>query len=915
MSNYLSSTDPRNSLRLKTLCAVVLSSLYAYQSDVSAASASAAPADASAYVEFESGFLTPGSSQAVDISRFEKGNIVTPGMYSVDLYVNGGLIGRTDIPFKAVPGAPADASAQPCFDKKLLDKAGVDLKKLAPDIAAKLDAPGACLPIGEIINEATGTFDFGDQRLDVSIQQISLSRNARGYVSPEFWDNGVNVGFLNYNFNLYSYNTRGQGTQTQGYLGLNAGANLGDWHFRHNGSYNWDSSGRQQYQNINSYVQRDLPKWSSQLIIGESYTTGELFDSTSFRGVRVATDDRMLPDSLRGYAPTVRGIATSNAKVTIKQNGVTIYETTVAPGAFEIDDLYATGYGGDLNVFVTEADGSVHSFSVPYAAVPLSLRAGVNRYSITAGTVRNSQLSSHPAFVQATWQHGFTNLFTGYAGVNSAVGYGAAMFGGAFNTSIGAIGADYTQAVTSLPGQGRATGGSARISYAKILPETGSSLSLAAYRYSSGGFYDLNTALLARDQLSHPVRVDNVVLPGAGIPIPGVDTPLPGSENTLIPGTYTVLRQRSRAQVTFSQALGQNNRGGQLSLTASSVNYWNRSGSDINYSVGYSNVYRQIGYNVQANRQRSANGAMDTLVYASVTIPLGKTQPMTLNSGLTRNTSGSTQMQSTLTGALGENNDFSYGVTANHSSSAGLSSTGGSVNASYRSPLAQFSATAGAGTGYTQSSIGVSGAVVAHPGGITLSQPLSETFGVIKAADAEGAGVLNAAGVRIDSRGYAVVPYLTPYSMNTIQLDPKGTSTDVELQVTSQQIAPRAGSVPMVKFETVSGRSAVIQSTQPDGNPLPFGATVLDESGQEIGVVGQASRIFARGLQDKGQLTVKWGEDASSLCHIAYDLPARSKGSKSDSYQQVNATCTASFARQPERSVRSSATTSSGVAQ
>jgi len=160
-----------------------------------------------------------------------------------------------------------------------------------------------------------------------------------------------------------------------------------------------------------------------------------------------------------------------------------------------------------------------------------------------------------------------------------------------------------------------------------------------------------------------------------------------------------------------------------------------------------------------------------------------------------------------------------------------------------------------------------------------------------------------------------VVPYLTPYSMNTIQLDPKGTSTDVELQVTSQQIAPRAGSVPMVKFETVSGRSAVIQSTQPDGNPLPFGATVLDESGQEIGVVGQASRIFARGLQDKGQLTVKWGDDASSLCHIAYDLPARSKGSKSDSYQQVNATCTASFANQSGRPVGSNAATSSGVAQ
>ncbi|KYF17681.1 hypothetical protein AIZ04_25550, partial [Salmonella enterica subsp. enterica serovar Typhimurium] len=78
--------------------------------------------------------------------------------------------------------------------------------------------------------------------------------------------------------------------------------------------------------------------------------SGELFDSTQFRGVQLASDDRMLPDSERGFAPVVRGVANSNAKVRISQNGLTIYETTVAPGAFEIDDLYPTGYGGDLIV-------------------------------------------------------------------------------------------------------------------------------------------------------------------------------------------------------------------------------------------------------------------------------------------------------------------------------------------------------------------------------------------------------------------------------------------------------------------------------------------------------------------------------------------------------------------------------------
>ncbi len=47
-----------------------------------------------------------------------------------------------------------------------------------------------------------------------------------------------------------------------------------------------------------------------------------------------------LPDSLKGFAPVVRGIAKSNAQITIKQNGYAIYQTYVSPGAFEISDTF-----------------------------------------------------------------------------------------------------------------------------------------------------------------------------------------------------------------------------------------------------------------------------------------------------------------------------------------------------------------------------------------------------------------------------------------------------------------------------------------------------------------------------------------------------------------------------------------------
>lgn len=44
----------------------------------------------------------------------------------------------------------------------------------------------------------------------------------------------------------------------------------------------------------------------------------------------------MVPYSERQFAPVVRGIARTQARVEVKQNGYTIYNTTVAPGLFAL---------------------------------------------------------------------------------------------------------------------------------------------------------------------------------------------------------------------------------------------------------------------------------------------------------------------------------------------------------------------------------------------------------------------------------------------------------------------------------------------------------------------------------------------------------------------------------------------------
>jgi outer membrane usher protein FimD/PapC len=122
----------------------------------------------------------------------------------------------------------------------------------------------------------------------------------------------------------------------------------------------------------------------AKLTLGEDYLNSDLFDSFRFTGASVISDDNMLPPNLRGYAPEVTGVAKTNAKVTISQQGRVIYETQVAAGPFAIQDLN-NAVSGMLDVRVQEQDGSVQEFKVSTASIPYLTRPGSVRYKVFAG--------------------------------------------------------------------------------------------------------------------------------------------------------------------------------------------------------------------------------------------------------------------------------------------------------------------------------------------------------------------------------------------------------------------------------------------------------------------------------------------------------------------------------------------------
>lgn len=280
-------------------------------------------------------------------------------------------------------------------------------------------------------------------------------------------------------------------------MSLLSGLNYGPWRLRNNGAWNYskgDGYHSQRWNNIGTWVQRAIIPLKSELVMGDSNTGNDVFDSVGFRGARLYSSDNMYPDSLQGYAPTVRGIARTAAKLTIRQNGYVIYQSYVSPGAFAITDLNPTSSSGDLEVTVDEKDGSQQRYTVPYSTVPLLQREGRVKYDLVAGDFRsgNSQQSS-PFFFQGTVIAGLPAGLTAYGGTQLADRYRAVVVGAGRNLGDwGAVSVDVTHARSQLADDSTHQGQSLRFLYAKSLNNYGTNFQLLGYRYSTRGFYTLD---------------------------------------------------------------------------------------------------------------------------------------------------------------------------------------------------------------------------------------------------------------------------------------------------------------------------------------------------------------------------------------------------------------------------------------
>ncbi|CAI1003756.1 fimbria/pilus outer membrane usher protein [Serratia fonticola] len=781
-----------------------------------------------------------------DLTVFEDGATQAPGTYRVDIYVNNQQFETHDIEFRMQKGEDGADSLQPCLSVAQLNAMGVKTD-LFPGLG---DDEAKCADLSAI-PQASTEFRFSAQQLLLSIPQAAMVQQARGYVPESQWDNGIPALLLNYSLsgaNTYARNGDSSNSNSQ-FANLRPGINVGPWRLRNYTTWNRDSHGQDKWNTIYTYLARDITSLKSQLVLGDSSSPSDVFDSVPFRGAQLASDDDMIPDSLKGYAPVVRGIARTNAQVTIRQNGYVIYQSFVAPGAFEINDMYPTGGSGDLLVTIKEADGSEQQLVVPFASLPVLQREGRLKYAVTGGQYRSYDSSvDATTFGQGSAIYGLPHGFTAYGGSQFANPYRSLALGVGKNLGdFGAFSADVTQAWSTMQDRTEQDGQSWRLRYSKNIVQTGTNFAIAGYRYSTDGYYSLQEVLdTYRDQNSQTL----------------------------------VERRRNRSEVTMSQNLWEG--AGSLSLSWVSEDYWNSDRTLRSIGAGYNNSWNGISYglNYSYNENSTVNGGASGRVYDrdqvlafNVSVPLSRWLGNTYASyNLNTSQKGGT------TNTVGVNGSALAGNNLNWSAQQGYGSQGvgnsGNLNANYRGTYAEVSSGYAYDSNSQRLNYGLQGGIIAHGDGVTFGQSMGETIALVQAPGANGVGVSGQTGVKTDWRGYAIVPYAAPYRKSQIQLNTETLPDNVDLALTHQTVIPTRGAVVKASYQTNVGQRVLMTLLRQGGAPVPFGATVSDPAQQTAQgfIVGDGGQVYLTGMAESGTLQVKWGTGVDQQCQVSYSL-------------------------------------------
>ncbi|MBI6182957.1 fimbrial assembly protein [Serratia liquefaciens] len=776
---------------------------------------------AAADIEFNTDVLDVTDRANIDLEQFSRGNFIMPGDYLFAVHINKQTL--TDQPVAFYPPDDDAKGSEACITPQLVEQLGLKESAL---LKLTWWHQNQCLDPRSLEGmEVRG--DLGAAALYLNIPQAYLEYTAENWDPPSRWDEGIPGLLLDYNLNAQSQRQKKQGTQSYNLSGNGTvGGNLGAWRLRADWQSRLDHQGgsgeptRTSWDWSRYYAYRALPKLGARLTMGEDYLNSDIFDSVRFAGASLVTDDNMLPPNLRGYAPEVTGIARSNAKVIIRQQGRVLYETQVAAGPFRIQDIN-DAVSGQLDVRVEEQDGSVQEFKMDTASIPYLTRPGSVRYKVAAGRPADwEHHSDGPMFGTGEFSWGVSNGWSLYGGGVAGGDYNALALGvGRDLMMFGALSFDATQSRASLPQQGTLSGGSYRLSYSKRFDDYDSQVTFAGYRFSERNYMSMGEYLDARRD---------------------------GTRTNSSKEMYTITFNQQFRDLGLSAYLNYNHQ-----------TYWDRPANDRynltlsrNFDLGR---FRNISLSLTGYRNKY-NGTNDDGMYLSLSLPWGSNGSLSYSGSYNRNDN---------THQVGYYDRLNERDTYQVSAGSARSGATASGYYSHSGDLSQVNASASYQAGqYSSLGLSMQGGATATLKGAALHRS-SMSGGTRMLLDTDGVPGIPIRGYSSptlsNAFGKAVVVDVGSYYRNQFSIDLNTLPENAEVSQSVAQATLTEGAIGYRHFEVIAGEKAMAVVRLADGSAPPFGATVRNGKRQEVGIINDNGEVYLSGINAGEAMSVSWG--------------------------------------------------------
>ncbi|WP_110915608.1 outer membrane usher protein [Enterobacter roggenkampii] len=782
-------------------------------------------------VQFNTDVLDVNDRKNVDLSQFSRSGFIMPGTYTMVVHVNKTDLPETPVLFIAPKNDPKGSEA--CLSPELVSQLGLKENLMA---SLKWSHDGLCLDISSLKGmEVHG--DIATSSLYLNIPQAWMEYTSENWDPPSRWDEGLPGILLDYNLNAQTQRNYGDSGSSYNLSGNGiTGLNIGPWRLR----ADWQArinhqngSSEQNFEWSRYYAYRALPALRSSLRVGEDYLNSSLFDGFRFAGMSLSSDDNMLPPNLRGYAPEVNGVAKTNARVVVSQQGRVLHDVQVAAGPFSIQDL-GEYVSGELNVRIEEQDGSVQEFTMNTANIPYLTRPGQVRYKFASGRPYDWQHHARgPVFGAGEFSWGVSNGWSLYGGTIVSGDYKSLAAGAGRDLMIlGAISFDVTRSWATLPAEfDKFSGSSYRLSYSKNFDQYDSNITFAGYRFAQETYMSMGDFLDARES---------------------------GNRTGKSKEMYTISFSKNFRDLGLSTYLNFNHQ-----------TYWDRPDND-RYSVRASRYFdlgdfRNLSMSLEAYRN-IYNERNDDGMYVSLSMPLGSTGSVSYN--VTVNQDDNTH-------------DIGYFDRLNEHDTyqlhTGVARSGMNFSGYYthEGDIARVSANTSYREGsYTSVGMTAQGGVTLTPEGGALHR--TNVNGSTRLLlDTERVSNVPVRGygstVRTNIFGKAVVSDVNSYYRNRASIDVNQLDDNVEASQSVVQVTLTEGAIGYRKFNVIAGEKAMAVIKQADGSTPPFGASVLNSRKQETGLVGDGGNVFLSGINPGDTMTVSW--EGQVQCEVRMPSP------------------------------------------